>query len=351
MEKIISGIQQIGIGVTNIDEGWKWYSKFFGMDIQIFNDSSVAELMLPYTNNQKCKRHAILAVSIQGGGGFEIWQHTGKTPELPKFETQIGDYGIFAAKIKTKDINASFEYFKSNGVNILKDIDNTEFGKYFFIKDPFGNIFQIVQEDNMFTKGNHANGGVYGCIIGVSDIEKAKKVYSDILGYDKVISEKEGFFDDLSTLPGGKNKLQRVLLKHSQSRKGAFSKFLGASCIELVKVIDRQPKKIFENRIWGDPGFIHLCIDISGMNATREECSAKGFPFTVDTGKGFDMGDASGHFSYIEDNDGTLIEFVETHKLPIIKKIGWYFNLKNRNPEKPLPDWMIKALKFNRVKN
>ena len=32
----------------------------------------------------------------------------------------------------------------------------------------------------------------------------------------------------------------------------------------------------------------------------------------------FTMGDAGGHFTYIEDPDGYLIEFVETHKIPII---------------------------------
>jgi hypothetical protein len=55
------------------------------------------------------------------------------------------------------------------------------------------------------------------------------------------------------------------------------------------------------------------------------------------------------HFAYIEDPDGTLIEFVETHRVPVVKKIGWYFNLKGRNG-KPLPRWMVRALSFNRVK-
>jgi hypothetical protein len=61
------------------------------------------------------------------------------------------------------------------------------------------------------------------------------------------------------------------------------------------------------------------------------------------------MGEAAGQFSYVEDPDGTLIEFVETHKIPVIKKIGWYINLRKRNPEKALPDWILKALSFNRV--
>ena len=62
------------------------------------------------------------------------------------------------------------------------------------------------------------------------------------------------------------------------------------------------------------------------------------------------MGEASGHFAYNEDADGTLIEYVETHKVPIAKKIGLYLNLKKRDPAKCLPNWVVKCLRFNRVK-
>jgi hypothetical protein len=61
------------------------------------------------------------------------------------------------------------------------------------------------------------------------------------------------------------------------------------------------------------------------------------------------MGEAAGRFSYIEDPDGTLIEFVETHKVPVMKKLGWYLNLKKRKPTKPLPRWIIKAMGLSRV--
>lgn len=50
------------------------------------------------------------------------------------------------------------------------------------------------------------------------------------------------------------------------------------------------------------------------------------------------MGEANGHWGYIEDFDGTLIEFIETHKVPLLKKWGININLKNRNPRKPLPN-------------
>jgi hypothetical protein len=42
---------------------------------------------------------------------------------------------------------------------------------------------------------------------------------------------------------------------------------------------------------------------------------------------------------------------VETHKIPIFEKIGWYLSVKKRNPEKPLPNWMVGMLSLNRVKD
>ena len=87
------------------------------------------------------------------------------------------------------------------------------------------------------------------------------------------------------------------------------------------------------------------------MNLLREECKEHGSPFTVDTGDTFDMGEAAGAFSYTEDPDGALIEFVETHKIPIIKKLGIYLNLEKRDPYKALPNWLVNAMSMNKAKD
>lgn len=352
MSKLISGIQQIGIGVPNVYDAWKWYKDHFGMDIRIFEDDTVAELMLPYTGGKPHQRHAALAMNIAGGGGFEIWNYTSRTPVGPDFEVQLGDLGINIAKIKSPDVKKAYNEFKARKLEIIGDF----YDSHFFVKDLYGNIFQVVQSNNWFKNTNKLTGAVYGAIIGVTNIENARKVYSDILGYDEVISDREDVFNDLIHLPGGNNKFRRVLLKASKKREGSFTPLLGDSYIELLQVFDRQPKKIFENRFWGDLGYIHLCYDISGMQDLKKECESKGFPFTVDSSvkhnddNSFDMGEAAGHFAYIEDPDGTLIEFVETHRVPILKKFGWYLNMRKRDPRKPLPKWMLSALAMNKVK-
>jgi hypothetical protein len=62
------------------------------------------------------------------------------------------------------------------------------------------------------------------------------------------------------------------------------------------------------------------------------------------------MGEAAGRFAYIEDPDGYWIEFVETHKVPILKKLGLYLRLKQVAKPKHLPKYMLKVLGLNRVK-
>jgi catechol 2,3-dioxygenase-like lactoylglutathione lyase family enzyme len=349
MDYIISGIQQVGIGVPDVNKGFNWYNAHFGMDVPIFEEAAEANLMLPYTGGKPHKRHAILAINLKGGGGFEIWQYTSRTPQPPAFTPQLGDLGLFCAKMKTANVQATYDFLKSKQVKLLGGISKNPLGKqHFFMEDVFGNLFEIIEDNVWFGKGLKETGGPVGMLIGVSSLETSIKFYSEVLGYDQVLFRGEKSFDDLAVLPNGSVTAGRAILTHSQPRTGPFSKLLGKSYIELVEAKNYTPRKIFENRLWGDLGFIHLCFDIKNMAALKTACEKAGHPFTIDGGAGFEMGEAAGHFTYIEDPDGSLIEFVETKKIPILKKLGWYLDLRKRAPEKALPDWMLKALKFNR---
>jgi len=355
-EYVICGIQQVGIGVKNLGEAWKWYISQFGMDCRIFEDEAEAKLMLPYTGGKPRSRHAVLALNLQSGGGFEIWQYKGREPLSFDGEPRLGDLGIIACKMKVRNIMEAFSFYKSREVATpAEPLDDPSGSGSFFVKDPFGNLFQMVERNSWFMNENKVSGGSYGAMIGVSDIGKARRLYSDILGYDEVVYDQQGVFPDLAAMSGGSDELRRVLLRRSQPVAGPFSRLFGQSEIELISSPSKPGRKLFEGRFWGDLGFIHLCYDIRNMDNLKSYCNEQGFPFKVDSkksheGNSFDMGEAAGHFSYIEDPDGTLIEFVESHKLPLVKKLGWYLNLKKRDPRKPLPNWMVKALRFSRVK-
>ncbi len=351
---LISGIQQIGVGVPDVRAAFAWHRKTFGMDVPIFSDEGEAALMLPYTGGKPQSRHAILAANLSGGSAFEIWQYTSRATASPHFPIALGDLGIFAARVKAREIGAAAATMKAAGGHLLSEVSrDPRGGEHFFLQDPLGLCYDVVLGEDWFQPGRagRLTGGAEGCLIGVSDIDRSRALYSDILGYDTVIYDATGVFADFAHLPGGEGRFHRLLLAHSKPRVGAFSRLLGSSRIELVQALSRTPRKIFEDRLWGDLGFIHLCFDVRGMAALQRECVARGFRITADSASSFDMGDAAGRFCYIEDPDGTLIEFVETHRLPILKKLGLYLDLRKRDPKKPLPSWMIRALGLGRVKD
>lgn len=344
MSDLISGIQQVGIGVRNAQEAFSWYNKTLGLNVPLFDDVAEATLMTRYTKGNVRQRRAILAMNMAGGGGAEIWQSNSPEPLAADFEPQIGDLGIFALKIKCSDVKQFAGNHQTNSTN------SPENKPYTWLKDGYGNQLQVVQDNSWFRPNGCITGGVLGVVIGVSDIDKALNLYQNVLKISELVYDKTGNFDDLKELDADKKQFRRVLLRKTMNQTGAFSKLLGNVEIELVQALDSTPRKIFEGRSWGDLGFIHVCFDTLDMDSLKQKCTENGFPFTVDSNNTFDMGEAGGRFTYLEDPDGTLIEFVETHRVPIMKKIGWYLNLKDRKTKKPLPDWMVSTMGWGKVK-
>jgi catechol 2,3-dioxygenase-like lactoylglutathione lyase family enzyme len=222
----------------------------------------------------------------------------------------------------------------------------------FYVKDIQGQYFQVIPTKHSFTNAGRVTNGIAGCSIGVSDIAAAMKLYSNVLGYDKVVYDTSEVFADWSKLSGGEGKFRRVLLTQSNPSGGGFTKLSGETYIELVQDLsERKPLKIYEGRLWGDIGFVHLGFDVRGMKELGKELDKVGFGFTCDTKNVLSMGDATKvHCTYIEDPDGTLIELIEVYKIPIIEKLGINLNVEKRHPSKPLPSIMLKALKFSRIK-
>lgn len=349
MNDYISGIQQIGIGVKDAPASLQKYAALFGMDTLVFNDVSEAHLMKQYTGDKIYRRRAILSLNMQGGGGFELWQFLNRTPTDPIFSPQYGDLGIYAAKIKCVDISKAHKIFseeKALKVSLLQTDDKND--EHFWVKDSNQNVFNIVTGNHWFKKNNKLVGGVSGAVIGVSDMDQSINFYKNVLNIGDLVYDKNVV--SINPFDNEKQLYRKVLLQKHPAGKGAFGKLLGSVEIELVQCLDRKSSKIYANRFWGDCGFIHLCFDVFDMCGLKIFAGQKGFAFKVDSIDSFGMENASGRFCYMEDPDGTLIELVETHKVPVMKKLGIYFNLKKRNLEKPLPDWMIKLLSISKVK-
>ncbi|HEX4887956.1 MAG TPA: VOC family protein [Luteibaculaceae bacterium] len=342
----VSGIQQVGIGVDDASAYFLWLKTALGFDVPIFDDRAPARLMTRYTGGEIHARRAILSMNLSGGGGAEIWQYTSREPQHAEKEFAWSDCGISAVKIKTTQFDKLVELNRLEDTVSLTPLQE----RTCWISDPYGNFFQIIESAEAFQTLKHPGGGVCGAVITVSDMDRSLAFYQTILGSAQVR------FDEHVPLTGfpdsaGEGTYRRVLLHLSNPNTGAFSKLLGDVYLELIQPlwINAGPSR-FENRFWGDFGFIHLCLDVTLMSELKAKAGEAGYNFTVDSDGTFDMGESGGRFCYVEDPDRTLIELVETHKVPILKKWGWYLHLNKRKQQKPLPKWMIKAMGWGKIK-
>ncbi len=354
MYKTINGIQHIGVGVPNHAESWKWYRQNFGMDICFFNGAAEAPLMQIYTKGEIINKQAAMISNLHGGCAMEVVSPLSFDATNAKVDFELGDLGIFMSSVKAPNLESAFQKFSTNGTKVLGGIEKSPIGREsFVIEDPNGLMFQITQGKSWFINPKKAEmGGPSGVTIGVSDIDKSLTLYADILGYDKVMLDETDVFEDWKHVPGGTKRFRRVMLTQSNKPGGGFANVTGQTYIELAQAIDYTPKKIYKDRMWGDIGFVHLGFDVRGMNELGKDLAQKGFGFTCDTDDALTMGGSTRvHCTYIEDPDGTLIELIEVFKIPIIEKLGIYLNVEKRDPKKPLPNFMLKAMKFARIKD
>ena len=147
--------------------------------------------------------------------------------------------GLGCTTVKTPDIRKMHEH----ALSILpssceKELSLDPLGRLtFYLRDYDNNLFQILESDKWFTNHGHPSGGIMGCTIGVSSIEKALELYSDILGYDEVLYDSEGVFDDWNGLPGGEEKYRRVILKQSKPGTGGFAAVMGETQLNSFKLL------------------------------------------------------------------------------------------------------------------
>ncbi len=118
--------------------------------------------------------------------------------------------------MRCQNIKDSFAYFSSLSEIKLSEIATNLMGKKWFeLKDPFGNLFKIIEDDYCFMKTDAPTGGVMGVTIGVSNLGLGKVIYQEGMQYNNIVAEETG------------KDLERIWLKPSNAQPSAFSQLLG----------------------------------------------------------------------------------------------------------------------------
>jgi catechol 2,3-dioxygenase-like lactoylglutathione lyase family enzyme len=349
----IQGMQHIGVATRDMDKSLKLYRKLFGMDVPFFDSVQDAPLMDSHTRGKTISKRASMVLNLQGGCAFEVLRAESFEPKAAGWQVGIGDLGITTVQIKTRNISRMHAHARSLlGDDCDVHITSTPWGEdTFYLKDCDGNLFQILQAKDWFDNNGHPSGGVLGCSIGVSDMQKSLALYADALGFDEVLFDETRAFEDWQHLQNGEQSYRRVRIAQSAPGAGGFGKLTGKTYIELIQAQGRSGKFIFDDRIWCDLGFAHLGFDVRGMKALGTDLATRGVPFRCDTADAIGMGETKVHCTYIDDPDECWLEMIEVHKVPIIEKWGLFLDVQKRGQDEPLPRWMLKSLRFSRVKD
>ncbi len=345
----IHGIQHIGVAVSDMNRTLPLYRKWFGMNIPFFDSVQEAPLMRVFTRNQTIAKRASMVMSLRGGSAVEVIEATSfKAAPLPT-DFMLGDIGIFALHMRMSDPEAAIRKFSESELKSALCKDPIGAGR-FLIQDPDQNYFVATEDAQVYDTTQTVLGGVGGLSIGVSDIAAAIHFYA-LLGFDHILYKGSGVYDDLKGFPGGNQEVERVILGTKEPARGPFGAVIGSSKIELICSHKRPVQKIFRGRIWGDIGFVHLGLDVFDMAGLQSELKANAIDIHCDSNEALSMGKTKVHCAYICDPDGILIELIEVYKIPLLEKWGIFLNVHGKWAGKHLPKWLIRLLRFARIKD
>lgn len=346
----IHGIQHIGVAVSDMERSLIFYRKVLGMNIPFFDSIQAAPLMQVFTRQEIVTKRASMVMNLKGGSAMEIIQATSFTPRPMPADFLIGDLGIFALHMRAASLPEAKNLLQQQRIDFSDEVADPLGKGRLALKDPDGQFIFIVEDDQIYEPTAHPIGGVGGISIGVSDISAAKAFYA-LFGFDQVLYEATDVFADFASFPGGEQSVTRVILGTKTAAQGPFGAVIGYSKLELISTPNRKGQKIFRNRIWGDVGFVHIGLDVVDMRGLAAQLAQKNIQLQCDSQAALSMGKTQVHCAYICDPDGVLIELIEVYKIPLIEKWGIFLNVHGKKAGKALPNWLIRLLRFSRIKD
>lgn len=344
---MLNELIHLGMGVENADRQVAFLKEAFGFDVKAADVEGSQPMMNCYTNGELMHRRSLIVGNFQGGALLELIQPM--SSDILEFTPTFGDYGVYIAKIRSYQIQKSYDRLKKKFEADVSEMFTEPLGRNtFFIRDPEGNLFQLVEPQaemqSCLVQGKDT-GGVLGCAIGVSDLAAATKFYCEKLGYVLSGESLNGSNVWNDNYLGVCTNVSRAFLTKKSVNGGLLSNLLGDSEIELIKTNDgREPVRIMKDRRWGDSGFIHLCFDSKDCSEAKDYLTKRGIEIT--TGARVNWDGLDSEFFYFEDPDRCYVEVNSFYTIPIYNPLRIRYKIR-KNRVKPLAKKWFSILKLN----
>jgi catechol 2,3-dioxygenase-like lactoylglutathione lyase family enzyme len=311
---MISTFHHVGIGVNDAARAYRFYRDELGFRQKLADRTAYAD-ELSSIIGASVKMRMIMASNERGGGAVKLVEHLSTRPLQPQEEVQWGDIGLLEIGLGAYRLEELYLDLKSRGVEFLtpvRSMDLSEGGRelYAYLRDPEGSLIQLVESGG---GKRPAVGGVRHVAIGVSDMEKARELYGDFLGFDGVVHEFKGRLPELDSITGGKE-MELVYLEQG-AVPGAPMILSHRALIKLVYTPGYNGNPIYEGRRWGDIGLTEIAFEKDDLGKAVNLLISGGVellqaPARFPAGAG-----VRGSFAYLKDPGGVIIEMIEPERM------------------------------------
>ncbi len=220
-----SGLLGVKIPVQEYGYSKGWIKKMIGYSrvwSDFFYESSHSTEKLSFVLNTQGGVPIILSQELYGGN---------RNFQRPT----LSFLGTLALKIRTKDIQKHYLKLKIDQESFVSKLSYTYFDKAcYWLSDSEANFYQIVEDD--------APEGLYGVIINVDDIHRAKTFFSS-LGFTDIRHSSSGYYKDLTALGMTDNTPAKRLILRNKNQN-SLSAFIGPTEIDLVQMLDNKKRNI-----------------------------------------------------------------------------------------------------------
>ncbi|GKX29342.1 glyoxalase [Vallitalea longa] len=168
----IRSLSHVGVTVSNFEKAIDFYSKTFGFRLiseQTLGKKQVNELYNLYLLKDVEVRFGFLRAPK--GGIIEIFEFN---PSLPSENTIWNKPGATHFTLDVKNVKKWYNILQAKGITFLCEPQNTDGTEWVFMKDPDGNLIELID-----LKLNYTIIRVIGGLVGhIMSKSKFKKYYS-----------------------------------------------------------------------------------------------------------------------------------------------------------------------------
>ena len=130
------------ITVSDFDTFVQFYAKHFGCRLVGVSDSDPARVRTFFGVDAEEPSCKIGWLRTPGGGMLEIFHFD---PQLPAAEVKWNRVGMTHFSLDVRDCYKWQEYLKSQGVEIVAEVEKSKHGHtFFFVKDCDGNLIELI---------------------------------------------------------------------------------------------------------------------------------------------------------------------------------------------------------------